>query len=81
MAFIQFPIFAADALRDIMLGGRSESLALREYERKCARAFLPSFWVGRAFRQVIQTPVLDWIAEFGMRPAVKQAVADVLARL
>jgi flavin-dependent dehydrogenase len=74
-------MFAADALSDIMLCGRSESLSLREYERKCARAFLPSFWVGRAFRQVIQTPVLDWISEFGMRPAVKKTVADVLARL
>jgi flavin-dependent dehydrogenase len=74
-------MFAADALRDIMLCGRSESLALREYERKCARAFLPSFWVGRAFRQFIRTPVLDWVAEVGMRPRVKQAVADVLARL
>jgi flavin-dependent dehydrogenase len=74
-------MFAADALRDIMVRGRSESLALRDYERRCARAFLPSFWVGRAFREVIQTPVLDWIAEFGMRPAVKRAVADVLARL
>jgi len=74
-------MFAADALTDITLCGRSESLALREYERRCARAFLPSFWVGRAFRQVIRTPVLDWIAEFGMRPAVKQAVADMLARL
>lgn len=78
---MQSGIFAADALRDVLLRGRSESLALREYERTCSRTFLPSFWAGGAFRRVIKTPTLDWIVGVGQRPTVKRAVAEVLARM
>ena len=72
-------LFAADAIADVLAGRSSERDALRRYDRRCDRAFLPSFWLGRAFRGALHTPLLDWIVAAGRRPAIQRAAARFLA--
>jgi len=71
-------LFAADAIADILTGRRNERQALRRYNRRCARTFIPSFWLGRAFRAALHTPLLDWIVRAGSVPAVQRATARLL---
>jgi flavin-dependent dehydrogenase len=71
-------LFAADAIADILAGRCAESEALRRYDRRCSRTFIPSFWLGRAFRAALHTPLLDWIVRAGSVPAVQRATARLL---
>jgi len=72
-------LFAAEAIADVLAGRSSEPEALRRYDRRCARRFLPSFWLGRAFRGALRTPLLDGIVAATSRPAVQRAAARFLA--
>ena len=78
---MQSGVFAADALRDILLAGSSETTALATYELKCSRTFLPSFWAGGLFRGVIQTPAVDWVVRFGNLPRVRSTMRQILTHL
>ena len=71
-------LFAADAIADIVEGRCGEREALRRYDRSCARTFIPSFWLGRAFRAALHTPLLDWIVRAGSAPSVQRATARLL---
>lgn len=70
---------AAEAIDDVLTGRAEEGAALRRYERRCTQRFLPSFWLGRAFRGALHTPLLDWIVGTGTHPAVQRAAARLLA--
>ena len=72
-------LYAAEAIDDVLAGRRAETDALRRYERRCVRRFLPSFWLGRAFRGALRTPLLDWIVGAGTHPAVQRTAARFLA--
>jgi flavin-dependent dehydrogenase len=72
-------LFAADAIADVLAGRRSEEDALRRYDRLCSRSFLPSFWLGRAFRSALHTPLLDWMVSATHQPAIQRAAARFLA--
>lgn len=72
---------AAEALRDVIRDGQSEIDAVERYQKRCARAFVPGFWAGGAFREIVRTPLLDWAASFSARPRVKSTIAQVLARM
>jgi len=71
-------LFAADAIADILTGRRGEREALRRYDRRCSRTFIPSFWLGRAFRAALHTPLLDWIVCARSVPALQRASARLL---
>ena len=53
--------------------------ALRRYDRRCARRFLPSFWLGRGFRGALRTPLLDWVVSASAHPTVQRTAARFLA--
>jgi geranylgeranyl reductase family protein len=72
-------LFAADAIVDVLAGRSSEEDALRRYDRRCNRSFLPSFWLGRVFRAALHTPLLDWTVAATHRPALQRAAARFLA--
>jgi flavin-dependent dehydrogenase len=72
-------LFAAEAIADALGGRSSEIEALRRYDRRCARSFLPSFWLGGAFRAALHTPLLDAIVAATSRPAIQRAAARFLA--
>lgn len=72
---------AAVALRDIVVKGMSEDRAFAEYERAIKNVFLFSFYGGGIFRQVVKTPMLDWLVRMGEKPAVQSVAARVLAAL
>ena len=73
-------MFAAEAIADI-LGGKAEQEALERYDRRCATAFMPSFWAGGALRGLLRTPFLDFVVQAGNVPAVKNATARMLAHI
>lgn len=72
-------LFAADAISDVLAGRCGEREALRRYDRRCSRTFLPSFWAGKAFRGLLHTPLLDWIVKASSMPAVQRTTARLLA--
>ena len=72
-------LYAAEAIDDVLSGRSPEPDALRRYDRRCARRFLPSFWLGRGFRGALRTPVLDWVVSAGTHPAVQRTAARFLA--
>jgi geranylgeranyl reductase family protein len=72
-------LFAADAIADVSTGRTEEIEALRRYDRRCARTFLPSFWAGKAFRGLLHTPLLDWIVKASSIPSVQRTTARLLA--
>lgn len=74
-------MFAAEAIADILSGRSLESEALARYDRRCATAFMPSFWAGGLFRGVLRTPLFDYVVKAGNTPRVKAATARVLAHL
>jgi geranylgeranyl reductase family protein len=76
---MQSGIYAAQAIRDILSGRRSEFVAFRTYEWRCKMAFEASFLAARAFRKLVQTPALDWMVGVSDNPAVQSLTGRVLA--
>ncbi len=74
-------VFAAEAIYDIAVRGHAEAAAYRRYIERCRGTFLPGFWLGRFFRGLVRTPLLDWIADFGSLPAVSRATGTLLSSL
>ncbi len=75
-------MFAAEALAEILRGEASEEEAMTRYDRRCATTFLPSFWAGGFFRQVLQTtPFLDYVVKATNMPRIQAATARVLAHM
>jgi geranylgeranyl reductase family protein len=74
-------MFAAEAIADILSGKSLEHEALARYDRRCATAFLPSFWTGGLFRGVLRTPFLDYVVKAGNSPRLQAATARMLAHL
>lgn len=72
-------MFAAEALAEILSGESLEQHALDRYDRRCAKAFVPSFWAGGAFRSVLRTPFLDYVIRVSNNPTVKAATGRMLA--
>lgn len=74
-------MWAAETLRDILVKGKKEAKAFKRYERKCQLRFMPSFWIGRGFRELVNTPALDYVADVAQHRFTKQAVGMFLARM
>lgn len=74
-------ILAAETLAEILAGRRDERSALAAYEARCRRAFRLSFGAARLWRAAIRTPLLDWIAAGVERPAVRTALARLMATM
>ena len=74
-------MMAAEAVSDILSGRASENTAFRTYERRCRRAFQLSFWGGAAFRQLVRSPLLDWMVRLGDQPLVKSSAARLMAAM
>jgi len=73
--------FAAEALAAVLLGGRSEPSAIRAYETRCRRAFGLSFRAARLWRAAVTSSALDRIVAAVRRPAVKTALARLVAAM
>ena len=74
-------MFAAEAIAEILSGRAREHDALVRYERRCAKAFLPSFWAGGLARSVLRTPLLDYVLDADSAPRIKAATARILAHI
>ena len=74
-------MFAAEALADVLSGKSLEAAALDRYDRRCSRAFLPSFWAGGLFRGVLRTPFLDKVVQASNLPRVRAVTARALAHM
>jgi geranylgeranyl reductase family protein len=72
-------MLAAEAIADVMAGRKSEREAFSQYERRCSKAFLASFWAGGLLLGLVRTPLFDWLVRAGDNPMVKSAAAKVLA--
>jgi geranylgeranyl reductase family protein len=72
-------MFAAEALAEILSGESLEQHALDRYDRRCAKAFVPSFWAGGAFRSVLRTPFLDYVIRASNNTTVKAATGRMFA--
>jgi flavin-dependent dehydrogenase len=72
-------MFAAETLAEILSGESLEQHALDRYDRRCAKAFVPSFWAGGAFRSVLRTPFLDYVIRVSSNPTVKAATGRMFA--
>jgi flavin-dependent dehydrogenase len=74
-------MLGAEAVADVLAGGRDEARALAEYERRCRRRFQLSFWGGGLFRGLVRTDALDWMVRLGDTPMVQSAAARLMAQL
>jgi geranylgeranyl reductase family protein len=74
-------MLAAEVLRDVILRGKPEREAFAAYEASVRKAFTASFLGGGVFRQLVQTPALDWLVKIGEQPIVQSAAAKVLAAM
>lgn len=72
---MQSGIYAAEALSAVLARRASEAEAFSRYENRCRLRFLPSFYAGWAFRQLLRTPVLDWAAVLASHPAVQRGLS------
>ena len=74
-------MLAAEAVKKVLSGAADEAAAHAEYEKRCKSTFQLSFWAGGLFRNVVKTPVLDWLVRAGEQPLVQSATAKLLAQL
>jgi geranylgeranyl reductase family protein len=74
-------IIAAEALGDVLAGSTDEATAFATYEARCRCVFGLSFWSARIWRRAVTSPVLDWVVNAGKRPAIKTALARIMAQM
>lgn len=74
-------VLAAEALRDVFVGGALEAKAFAAYEKRVKSAFQLSFLGGAVFRALVKTPVLDWLVRASEQPLVQSAAAKVMATM
>jgi geranylgeranyl reductase family protein len=72
-------MLAAEALRDVLLGGVDETRAFAGYEKTVKQAFQLSFLGGAVFRALVKTPILDWLVLASEQPVVQSATAKLMA--
>ncbi|PYN29571.1 MAG: hypothetical protein DMD76_00420 [Candidatus Rokuibacteriota bacterium] len=73
-------IFAAEAVA-AALGGLDERAARAGYEARCRRAFGASFAAARLWRAAVTSSALDRVVAAVQRPAVKTALARLMAAM
>ncbi len=74
-------IWAADALRDILLRGHPEAVALALYTTHCVTAFTPSFLAGGMFRRLLQTDVLDHAVDMAQHKTIREIMRRFMAHM
>lgn len=71
-------VFAADAVAAVLRGGVKEEKAWSAYVQRHRRRFTGAFVAGHALRAVIDSPVLDNIADVYNQPLVRKLVVKLL---
>lgn len=74
-------MLGAEAISDVLVGGKSEAEAMAGYEERCQRAFRLSFLGGGAFRKLVRTDALDWMVRLSDAPVVQSATAKLMAQM
>jgi hypothetical protein len=74
-------MIAAEAVSRVLSNTTDETQARAEYETRCRRTFRASFWSAKIWRRFVTSPVLDWVVSFGQLPAVKTALARIMAQM
>src|SRR5690606_6912463 len=74
-------IWAAKALHGILVDGHDELKSFRHYEHLCQLRCNPAFWFARAFRELVQTPALDWGVKAAKSELAQNALGMLLARM
>jgi geranylgeranyl reductase family protein len=74
-------LFAAEALASVLCGHAAEGSALDAYERRCRRAFDLSFRSAALWRVAIGSSLTDWVVAAMERPALRTALAKVMAAM
>ena len=74
-------VFAAEAVKEILMEGATEKEAFNRYENCCRRAFQASFWGAKAFQKEIGSPALEWAARAAARPLVKRMAGMLMAEM
>jgi menaquinone-9 beta-reductase len=74
-------IFAADAVAAALDGRLAERPARASYEARCRRAFGASFAAARLWRAAVTSSALDRVVAAVQHPAVKTALARLMARM
>jgi flavin-dependent dehydrogenase len=78
---IRSGMMAAETLHAVLRGHQTEHQAFARYQAQCRRAFLYSFRSAKIFHRLIDSPVPDWIARMGERPALGRVVGKLMARM
>ena len=71
-------VFAAEAICSVLKGGVKEEKAWGAYVQKHRKRFTGAFFAGHALRAVIDSPVLDNIADVYNQPMVRKLVVKLL---
>ena len=74
-------MLAAQALRDILLGGVAAEQALRAYEAACRQAFALSFRSAALWRRLVSSGGLDLLARTMNRPPLEGVLARLMAHM
>ena len=74
-------VFAAEAVAAALDDGLDERAACAAYEARCRRAFGASFAAARLWRAAVTSSALDRIVAAIQRPAVKTALARLMAAM
>ncbi len=76
-------IYAAEAIAQVALTGRSERVARAVYRARCARAFTGPFLAGGAFMRAVQSPLIDRLvaAATDDRPALQRLTHSLFSKL
>ena len=74
-------MLAASAIRDVVFQAKRERDAWATYERRCRRAFGPSFVSAALWRGAVTSPVLDWVVSLGQQRMVRTALAKLMAHM
>jgi hypothetical protein len=74
-------MIAAEALRDILNHGVSETKGFAAYQAQCRKAFLLSFNAARLFRAAVSSPILDGLAVLTQQPPFKHVLGRLLAEM
>lgn len=71
-------VFAAEAVAEVLLKGERESKAWGRYLNRHRTRFTGAFVAGHALRAVIDSPMLDTVADVYNHPLVRKLVVKVL---
>lgn len=72
-------VLAAHALHEALSDPAFEKRAWSAYEESCRRAFRTSFLSAKVWRGAVNSPLLDFVVNFGQKPAVKRALSKIMS--